>query len=127
MKTLVSTFRWPSQKSKCLEGCVAGIVADLRRSLPENSKPVQVPGNLNIARKPRASTASETNGHTNGHTTIGSLGPHNAKRKRSLDQIENDAQPEPKRGKMVKVNGPQDDDLVITDGPNDGAIVIDDD
>ena len=100
-------------------------LAVTEKSLPEDSKPVQLPQTLSIARKPKLA-APVTNGDTNGHTADNSAG---RKRKRSLEINETDPQQEAKRSKMqmnFKAEGYQDDELVIADDPNEGAIIIDD-
>ncbi len=101
-------------------------LAILEKTLPEETKAVQLPHKLHITHKPRNAPAPITNGDTNGHTTTSPVG---TKRKRSLDDPESTAQQENKRGKIEmpsKAIGFQDDDLVIADDSNDGAIVIDD-
>lgn len=96
-------------------------------TLPEDSKPVQVSGKIEIARKPKAVPPPVTNGDTNGHADTNGA---SAKRKRSLEEPEEPAKQEAKRGKKQKnmksesFNG---DDLVIADDGHEGAIVIDDD
>ncbi len=101
-------------------------LAILEKTLPEETKAVQLPHKLHITHKPRNTPAPITNGDTNGHTTNSPVG---TKRKRSLEDPESTAQQENKRGKIEmpsKAIGFQDDDLVIADDSNDGAIVIDD-
>ncbi|CAF9910654.1 MAG: E1 ubiquitin-activating protein uba2 [Alectoria fallacina] len=98
----------------------------LEKSLPGDTKAVQLPGKLDIARKPKDVPAPTSNGDTNGHVKAESIG---LKRKRSLDEHENGVQQDHKRGKIQmpsKAMGSQVDDLVIEDDSNDGAIVIDD-
>ncbi|KAL2044295.1 hypothetical protein N7G274_003000 [Stereocaulon virgatum] len=92
------------------------------KSLPGDTKPVQVPGKLHIARKPKEVPAPTANGASNGHAEI-----TGTKRKRSLEE---DSQREPKRGKIqmnFNTDGFLINDVVIADDQNDGAIVIDDD
>lgn len=101
-------------------------LAILEKTLPADTKAVQLPKKLEIARKPKDATAPNTNGDTNGHRTAEPVG---TKRKRSLEESENGVQQDHKRGKMEmssKAVGLQGDDLVIADDSNDGAIVIDD-
>ncbi|KAM0803003.1 hypothetical protein BDR22DRAFT_879572 [Usnea florida] len=103
-------------------------LAIVEKTLPEDTKAVQLPKNLDIARKPKDAPAPTpaTNGDTNGHLTASAAG---IKRKRSLEDPENDLQQDNKRGKTQlpsKAMGFQDDDLIIPDDSNDGAIVIDD-
>ena len=101
-------------------------LAVLEKSLPQDTGAVQLPKKFEIAHKPKNAPAPVTNGDTNGHVTVPPVG---TKRKRSLEDPESGLQQESKRGKMQmpsKAMGFQDDDLVIADDSNDGAIVIDD-
>ena len=101
-------------------------LAILEKALPEDTKAVQLPKELQIARKPKDAPAPMANGDTNGHATAA---PAGMKRKRSLEDLEHNSQQDNKRGKIqmpTKAVGFQDDDLVIADDLNDGAIVIDD-
>ena len=101
-------------------------LAIVEKTLPEDTKAVQLPKNLDIARKPKDAPAPALNGDTNGHATDATVG---IKRKRSLEDLENGLQQDKKRGKTQmpsKATGFQDDDLIIADDSNDGAIVIDD-
>lgn len=105
-------------------------LAILEKTLPGDSKAVQLPKKLEIARKPKDKPAPATNGDTNGDTNgHGTTEPVGTKRKRSLDEPENGVQQDHKRGKIQmasKAIGFQDDDMVIADDSTDGAIVIDD-
>ena len=81
-----------------------------------------MPGKLQIARKPKLIPTPATNGNVNGYTE-----PTGTKRKRSLEE---DQQQEAKRGKMQMTftsDGFQTNDVVIADDLADGAIVIEDD
>ena len=101
-------------------------LAILEKTFPEDTKAVQLPKKIQIARKPKDKPAPITNGDTNGHVTASPVG---MKRKRSLEDSENGLQQDNKRGRIQmpsKAIGFQDDDLVIADDSNDGAIVIDD-
>lgn len=101
-------------------------LAILEKTLPGDSKAVQLPKKLDIARKPKDAPAPATNGDTNGHGTTEPVG---TKRKRSLEEPDNGVPQDHKRGKIQmpsKAIGFQDDDLVIADDSTDGAIVIDD-
>lgn len=97
------------------------------KPLPEGSAPVQIPGKLEIARKPkRATPATVTNGTTNGHVVPS---PAGIKRKRDLDEPEAIPQKEAKLAKMqrnVKAEVSGGDDVIIADDEHNGAIVIDD-
>ena len=97
-------------------------LAILEKTLPEDTKAIQLPKKLDIARKPKDAPASITNGHV-------TVSPVGTKRKRSLEDPENGLQQDNKRGKIQmpsKAIGFQDDDLIIADDSNDGAIIIDD-
>ena len=101
-------------------------LAILEKTLPGDSKAVQLPKKLDIARKPKDAPVPAINGDTNGH---GKIEPVGTKRKRSLEEPENGVPQDHKRGKiqmLSKAIGFQDDDLVIADDSTDGAIVIDD-
>ena len=100
--------------------------AILERTLPEDTRAVQLPKEIQIAHKPKDAPAAATNGDTNGHMTLPPVG---TKRKRSLEDPESGLQQDNKRGKIQmpsQAMGFQDNDLVIADDSNDGAIVIDD-
>ena len=104
------------------------------KNLPQDTKPVHLPGKLDIARRPKAAPSPLTNGDTNGHTSTNGVG---IKRKRDIEDSEEVVQQEPKRGKAMQAEIIQNDDAAITDGSNDviiaddgngdGAIIIDDD
>ncbi|KAL9075664.1 MAG: hypothetical protein Q9161_001416 [Pseudevernia consocians] len=97
-------------------------LAILEKTLPEDTKAIQLPKKLDMARKPKNAPASITNGHV-------TVSPVGTKRKRSLEDPENGLQQDNKRGKIQmpsKAIGFQDDDLIIADDSNDGAIIIDD-
>ena len=95
-------------------------------TLPENLSPVQVPKELDIARKPVSTPKAVTNGYTNGHTEPTAT---SAKRKRSLEESESTPQKNAKLIKLqrnLKAEGFGGDDVVIADDDIEGAIVIDD-
>ena len=99
-------------------------LAILEKKLPEDAIAVQLTKKIDIARKPK--DASAINGDTNGHVTTSPVG---TKRKRSFDESGGGPQQDAKRGKIQMPSqaiGFQDDDLVIADDGNDGAILIDD-
>ena len=102
-------------------------LAILEKTLPEDTRAVQLTKDLQIAHKPKdAPPPAVTNGDINGHAAAPPVG---TKRKRSLEDSENSLQQDSKRGKIQMPSqaiGFQDDDLVIADDSNDGAIVIDD-
>ena len=94
---------------------------DQIRSLPEGSKPVQLPATLDISRKPKIVPTATTNGHTNGHPETSGT-----KRKRSLEDPEQNL----KRSKTqvgFKTEATQSENVVIEDDEHNGAIVIDSD
>ncbi|KAL6719383.1 E1 ubiquitin-activating protein uba2 [Lecanora helva] len=97
------------------------------QSLPEDTKPVQLPGNLEIARKPKIEPVPVVNGDANGHVETNGAG---MKRKRELEEGDDAAQQDAKRGKMqknIKAEAYHGDDVIIGDDDHgDGAIVIDD-
>ena len=110
--------------------------ADLLRSLPESSKPVQVPDSLTIARRSKIEAPSEPaiesarNGTTNGISTTDIPTATGLKRKR--EQAEPPADP-PSAQKLRKMGAISSDhgtngaaSVIIEDSSN-GAIVIDDD
>ena len=105
-------------------------LAIVEKSLPDDAGAVQLPKELQIARKPKDTPAvvtnGDANGDANGHATAPPVG---TKRKRSLEDPDNSLQQDGKRGKMQMPSqaiGSQDNDLVIADDSNDGSIVIDD-
>lgn len=101
-------------------------LAILERSLPEGTGAVQLPKEVQITHKPKDAPAAVSNGDTNGHSTASAVG---TKRKRSLEDPDHSLQQDKKRGKVQMPSqaiGFQDDELVIADDSNDGAIVIDD-
>ena len=111
--------------------------SNIRRSLPEGFKPVQVADNLDIARKPKAAPASageeSTNGQKNGTTngtSTSDTAAAGAKRKRSLEETTADlgnAQKLQKMGSMSRAQVSNGKDSVFIEESTDGAIVIDDD
>ena len=104
-------------------------VVNDHRSLPESSKPILVPGNLDIARKPRASgdmlndAARTTNGDAT--PTTGLLNG-DVRRKRSADEGNLDEDRAIKYPRVPKRKF-EDDDLVLVEDSGDGAILIEDD
>ncbi|KAI4257889.1 MAG: hypothetical protein L6R42_005413 [Xanthoria sp. 1 TBL-2021] len=93
------------------------------KSLPEDSKPVALPQQLEIPRK-RIVDTTKAREHTNGNVAPPTAP---AKRKRAGSSLEEpgiEGQKVAKRGKVQETD--QEDDLVLVDGPSQGAIVIDD-
>ncbi|KAA6406708.1 MAG: ubiquitin-activating enzyme E1 3 [Lasallia pustulata] len=94
------------------------------QTLPEDSKPVMIAGDLTIARKPKMNSEALPNGAVNGAASANGSG---TKRKRSADEASiNQLEQISKRGK-VKETSSNGDDLVVLDDAGDGAIVLDDD
>ncbi|SLM36487.1 ubiquitin-like activating enzyme [Lasallia pustulata] len=94
------------------------------QTLPEDSKPVMIAGDLTIARKPKMNSEALPNGAVNGAASTNGSG---TKRKRSADEASiNQLEQISKRGK-VKETSSNGDDLVVLDDAGDGAIVLDDD
>ncbi|KAL8680714.1 MAG: hypothetical protein Q9186_003112 [Xanthomendoza sp. 1 TL-2023] len=92
-------------------------------SLPEDSKPVALPQQLHIPRK-RNIDVEKHHEHANGHVPPPTVP---GKRKRADSSIEEagiEGQKSTKRGKAQTTS--EDDDLIVVDGPSNGAIVIDD-
>lgn len=90
--------------------------------MPEGSNPIQIVEKLQIPRKPSDGTTPTTTDQPNG--TLITNGT-NTKRKRSLDDADDEHLKSGKRGKVVeasKENGP-----VVLDDSGNGAIVIEDD
>ncbi|MCJ1303094.1 E1 ubiquitin-activating protein uba2 [Hypocenomyce scalaris] len=94
------------------------------QTLPEDSKPVMIPDDLEIARKPKVNSEAVPNGSVNGVASINGTG---TKRKRSADESSIDQQEQIKKRGKVKEAPANDDDLVVLDYAGDGAIVLDDD
>ncbi|KAL8883493.1 MAG: hypothetical protein Q9192_007138 [Flavoplaca navasiana] len=93
------------------------------KSLPEDSKPVSLPHQLDIPRK-RTIDTPKAHEQTNGNVAP-STAPGKRKRASStLDEPGIEGQKVAKRGKVQDTE--QEDDLVLVEGPNQGAIVIDD-
>jgi len=106
---------------------ITPLYANSNRTLPEGSIPVQVPQNIEVARKPKAAapTNGETNGTngTNGATATNGIG---MKRKRSRTPEDPSIQ-EQQTSKIAKLRKTSDtSDLIILDDSSNGAIVIDD-
>ncbi|KAF2463396.1 ubiquitin-activating enzyme E1 3 [Lindgomyces ingoldianus] len=93
--------------------------------LEKNAKPLRLAGELRIASKPKVAPPVTVNGHThpivNGNSANGVVG----KRKRDADEAELEIDLVKKRGKVIAVAA--EDDIIIVEDSNDGAIVIDDD
>ncbi|KAI4273770.1 MAG: hypothetical protein LQ337_004402 [Flavoplaca oasis] len=93
------------------------------KSLPEDSKPVSLPQQLEIPRK-RAIDIAKEQGHTNGNVAPPTVPGKRKRASSTLDEPGIEGQKVAKRGKVQDTE--QEDDLVLVEGPNQGAIVIDD-
>lgn len=96
---------------------------DVYRSLPESSKPILIREKLHIARKRRANGVVVLNGHADGAAVLQNS---TIKRKRSLEESNNEQDQSTKRGKMDQLEK-IDDSLVIVQDHGNGTIIIDDD
>ncbi|KAJ4367622.1 E1 ubiquitin-activating protein uba2 [Neocucurbitaria cava] len=103
----------------------------IEKESDNDAKPISLPEDLKIAKKPKA-PAPEVNGHatmngtvpvTNGVTT----GTANGATKRKADEADLEDDIVRKKGKVMEEPKQNGDDVVIVDDANDGAIVIDDD
>lgn len=123
-KTPESIFLYRSSNSRPLhlDFFCAPTYSDLNRTLPDDSKPVLVPHKLNIARKAKTSTTQPWKAIPTAVTTLNGTG---SKRKRSLDEVEDEQDRNMKRGKVQK--NVSNDELVIVDDSSNGAIIIEDD
>ncbi|KAL9034502.1 MAG: hypothetical protein Q9180_005370 [Flavoplaca navasiana] len=93
------------------------------KSLPEDSKPVSLPQQLEIPRKRTVDITKEQE-HTNGNVAPPTAPGKRKRASSTLDEPGIEGQKVPKRGKVQDTE--QEDDLVLVEGPNQGAIVIDD-
>ncbi|KAI4233983.1 MAG: hypothetical protein L6R40_006910 [Gallowayella cf. fulva] len=93
------------------------------KTLPDDSKPIALPRQLDIPRK-RTLDAEKHHEHANGHVPPPTVP---GKRKRAGSSIEEpgiEGRTSTKRGKIQSTS--ENDDLIVVDGPSNGAIVIDD-
>lgn len=122
-KTLESICLYRSSNSRLfhLDIC-APTYSNFNRTLPDDSKPVLVPHKLTIDRKAKSST---TKPWKEIPTAVPTLNGTGFKRKRSLDEIEDEQDRNMKRGKIQKIVS--NDELVIVDDSSNGAIIIEDD
>ena len=91
--------------------------------LNKETTPIHLPGKLKIGMKPKVSTHDPL---INGHALPILNGNMNGKRKREENETELEDDLVKKKGK-VATKPEVDDDVVVLDGGDDGAIVIDDD
>ncbi|MCJ1288086.1 E1 ubiquitin-activating protein uba2 [Xylographa opegraphella] len=104
-------------------------LAIAEQTLPESSKPILVPGKLDIARRPRATGEMVKDGaRTTNDTATPTTGPLNGdmKRKRSPDESNIDEVRTIKYQRVLKRKF-EDEDIVLVEDSADGAIVIEDD
>lgn len=95
------------------------------KELGQDDQPIQLAQEIKIPTKPKA-PAPETNGHTHPVTTNGVInGVTNGKLKRTADQADLEDELTRKKGKVAAK--PDDDDVLVIEDSNDGAILIDDD
>ena len=100
------------------------VLAISEKSLPEDSKPIHLAEKLDIARKPKPTPLTETNGQavvvTNGV---------NGKRKRGATEADLEDDLVRKRGKVAEQSSvaAQNGDIIVLDDSTNGAILIDDD
>ena len=99
-------------------------MTDSSRTLPEDSKPIIIPEELVVTRKPRTENGPLSNGLTNGTTHVNGSG---TKRKRDADDAGINQDPIAKRGKVHEEATKYDSDPVFLEDSGNGAIVIDDD
>lgn len=92
------------------------------KPLDKDTKPIHLEGKLTIGTKPKI-ISEEMNGHTH-HVANGlTNGIANGKRKRDADEAELEDDIKKKRGKVAPA---ADDDVVLVEDGEDGAILIDD-
>ena len=122
----VLTFHSPFQKSKYTRdsSTASRTILTVDRSLPSDSRPVLLPSDFKIARRPKVAPFPTplTNGIINGHAPTDISQPVGTKRKRSLEEIPGTLQQALKKEK-IRV----DQAIVIEDSHDKGAIVIEDD
>ncbi|KAE8842518.1 hypothetical protein HRS9139_01815 [Pyrenophora teres f. teres] len=106
----------------------------IQQEFTENANPLRLPGEVEIAMKPKAPRLE-----TNGHATINGTLPHgrskatingtaNGSTKRTASEAGLEDDLVRKKGKVIEEAQKKDDDhIVIQDDKDDGAIVIDDD
>ncbi|KAL8688351.1 MAG: hypothetical protein Q9218_005719 [Villophora microphyllina] len=92
------------------------------KALPEGSKPVSLPSDFEVPRKPTID-AEKVQEKVNGAVTPPTA-PGKRKRASSTDEPSIEGQIPMKRGKIQE--GPQDNDLILVEDSSNGAIVIDD-
>ncbi|KAL8716461.1 MAG: hypothetical protein Q9225_006213 [Loekoesia sp. 1 TL-2023] len=94
----------------------------LEKELPEDSKPISLPPDIEI---PRKRTIDTENVHKNGNGTVSPpTAPGKRKRTGSLEEPTIEGRQPIKRGKVQ--NASEADGVVLVDGSSNGAIIIDD-
>ncbi|KAL8931100.1 MAG: hypothetical protein Q9208_000203 [Pyrenodesmia sp. 3 TL-2023] len=99
------------------------------KSLPEDSAPISLSADITVPRKQKIETGhahqNGNNSHPNGNGAVSPpTAPGKRKRTGSLAEPTIEGQQPIKRGKVR--NATDADDVVLVDGPSNGAIVIDD-
>lgn len=118
-----SICHFPSSNSKLIHlNFQAFTCSNIYRTLPDDSKPVLVPHKITIARKAKHLTTQPSKVN---FTAAASLNGTGSKRKRGLEETEDEQDRNMKRGKLQK--NISNDELVIIDDSSNGAIVIEDD
>lgn len=96
------------------------VLSITEKPLEKDMKPIHLSEKLKIATRSKVEAPAEANGHI--HPVAN--GVINGKRKRGADDDELEANVASKRGKVAAI---ADDDIVMVEDADDGAIVIDDD
>lgn len=94
------------------------------KELDADAKPIVSPEKLDIPVKPKGASSAEVNGHAHPVSNGLTNGVTNGSRKRTADEAELEDDLVRKKGKVA---AKPDNDVLIVDDSNDGAIVIDDD
>lgn len=95
-----------------------------QKEFGEDAKPIYLAEKVNIPAKPKIAATPGANGHSHSITNGVTNGTHEGNRKRKADQAELEDELVKKKGKVAAK--PDDDEVLIIDDANDGAIVIDD-
>lgn len=90
--------------------------------LPDDSNPVMIPEKLQIPRKPNENATPTSTDQPNGAILTNGA---NAKRKRSLEDLDNDPIQNGKRGKVLATA--KELEPIVLDDSGNGAIVVEDD
>lgn len=98
------------------------LIFNFYRVLPDESNPVMIPEKLQIPRKPHDNATPTTTNQSNGTIVTNGTNP---KRKRSLDDPDDDPIRIGKRGKVLAAV--KELDPIVLDDSGNGAIVVEDD